>query len=162
MKFTKQIASFTLLLTILYILQWWALYYYFVNVPEYLANTGIKIKGLLLAITLMTTIYFFQKNLLQKDSSITVGGLLLLTIIMAGLAEILFQVVRLSTNPSTSFSDKIKEAFYALIISSIIISIMAFMTAFKLKYKRSVWNTIIFIVFIASVYLIRTYTHLLK
>ena len=161
MKISKAFIYFSLLLSALYVIQWWLLFYYFTNVPEYLPNTDIKTAGLLLAITILPTIYFFVKLLTKEQPSITLLQLTISGILLAIVTEVLFQIVRLSVS-SMQFNEKIIEGVNAVLFAAVIIGIISFMTAFQVKHPRSVWNTVFWILFFGLIYLLKQYTRVLQ
>lgn len=81
--------------------------------------------------------------------------------LLAFTTEVLFQAVRQSV-ATTSFAAKLTESMRAVLLTTVILAIISFMISYKLKHKNSVWNTVILIAFFAAVYLIKTYTFLLK
>lgn len=157
MKITKTFIYFSLLLTVLYILQWWLLFYFFENVPEYIPDTDIKVTGLLLALTILPVVYFFLKALIRKDTSLSILQLVGLGVLLAIVTEVLFQLVRQSF-ATISLHEKISESLDAIVIAAIGIGIISFITTFKLKYPKSVWNTVFWILFFVMIYVLKQYT----
>jgi hypothetical protein len=161
MKITKTFIYFSLLLTALYLIQWWLLFYYFTNVPKYIPDTPINIYGVILALTVLPVIYFFLKTALKKDPAATILQLTGLGTLLAIVTEILFQIVR-QTSAAISLSEKISETLYALSVATWIIGAISFMTAFKLKNPKSIWNTIFLVLFFAIIYLVKKYTSIIN
>jgi hypothetical protein len=159
-KITKTFIYFSLLLTALYLIQWWLLFYYFPNVPKYIPETNINIAGLVLAITILPVVYFFLKSIYQQQRSVNLIQLTSLGILLAIVTEILFQIVRQSL-ATISLTEKILESVKAVIIMAAVIGSISFITAFKLKHPKSVWNTIFWVLFFAIVYVLKEYTSVL-
>jgi len=159
-KVQKTFFYFSLLLTSLYIIQWWLLFYYFTNIPEYIPNTPIKVAGLLLIITVFTTIFFFQKTMLRLQPSANLIQLTGMGILLAIVTEILFQFVRQS-QATITLNEKLSESINAVVIMAVVIGLISFITAFKFKYPKSIWNTIFWILFFAILYILKEYTSIL-
>jgi hypothetical protein len=160
MKITRTFIYFSLLLTVLYIVQWWLLFYYFENVPEYIPDTDIRVTGLLLALTILPVVHFFLKALIRKDTHLSILQLVGLGVLLAIVTEVLFQLVRQSF-ATISLNEKISESLDAIVIAAIGIGIISFIIAFKLKHPKSIWNTIFWILFFVGIYFLRQYTSIL-
>ncbi|UOE49254.1 hypothetical protein MTO98_33205 [Mucilaginibacter sp. SMC90] len=118
------------------ILIWLLLAFYILNetdfVPEFIPYTPIKIGGLIFTFISITTIIFFEKEIIYRIPDLTITRLTFYSAGVWFITELIFQAIR----QLTFDENQLKSFLVAVIGMTIFNSIISFLTAFQLKTKR--------------------------
>lgn len=118
------------------------------DIPEYVPGTPISIPGALSVALLLTILILAQKQILKKDSGVSVPGLTLQGAIICFLAELPFQAFRWSVFEGYSLSERLQHLAVDVVVMTLMATIFSFFVAFQLKTKRT-WQMIGMIVVLA-------------
>jgi hypothetical protein len=132
----KIILVFSSALLIALLLQWGLIFFSPFDIPEYIPNTPINILGLLLLVTLLITLIFLNKKILQRDQSVSIGRLTLIGTFVCFLSETAFQLIRQPTLQATGI-ERFGFILEGIINVTILAAIMSFFIAFQMKTKRT-------------------------
>ncbi|WP_413670659.1 hypothetical protein ACEN9X_12380 [Mucilaginibacter sp. Mucisp86] len=118
-------------------LVWLLLAFYIINetsfVPEFIPYTPIKIRGLIFTFIHITTIIFFEKEVLHINPDLTISRLIFYSIGVWFIIESVYQAIR----QLTFDENRLHSFLVAVIAMTIFNSIISFLTAFQLKTKRT-------------------------
>ena len=153
----KIIAKFSggLLLALLF--QWWLLFFSPFNIPKYIPNTPINILGLLILLSILVTLIFLNKRIMQLNKSISVFHLVLIGTFVCFLAETIFQIVRQPTLQVETVGERIKYFLHGVIGVTALSVAISFFVAFQIKTKRTMLLLMFIGIFLALFQLIRPF-----
>ncbi|AYL98011.1 hypothetical protein [Mucilaginibacter celer] len=126
-------------------------------VPEVIPYTPIRPGGIIFAFIPISTIIFYEKEVLRTNADLTIGRLTFYAAGMWFVTQLCYQIFRQSTLPD----NRLHHFFVAMIAMTIFNSIISFLVAFQLKTKRTKrLMTFIAIIWILAVVLVKLFPNL--
>ncbi|TDO28803.1 hypothetical protein [Sediminibacterium goheungense] len=127
--------KYSLILLVLFILEWWLLNYSPL-LPENIPGTTVSVTGFLLAVTIIIIFIVAQKEFLKKNTRV---GVLKLTLLCSGIclvAELVFQSLRLFFVVDATEYDYIKYFILGTFGVTLFYSLLALVIAFIIKKRE--------------------------
>lgn len=130
---TILILKYAGILSGMFLILWWTIFFSSFNIPEFIPHTPIKIYGLFLCGFILTILIFSQKELLRKNETFSIGNLTLIGTAICFINEVVFQFILSFTNEI----DKLYYFFSGVISTTIFSALLSFLLAFQLKTRRT-------------------------
>lgn len=140
---------FSGILLIGFVFEYWLLYFSGLIIPEHIPYTPINIGGLLILISMLTTLIIFIKKLHRQNSSLSVFRMTLLGSIVCLIAEFIFQLIKLATNNYDALKDRVIESGAGVISITFFGAILSFFVAYQIRTRRTRILLLFIILFIA-------------
>ena len=146
----------SLLLSLLFFIEWWLVDVYGPLTPGYIPNTNINIEGSLILLIWIVVLTFYLRQLTRFDNSISIWKLTWLGTTVVSAAELLFQFSRTFLDSGTLINGTVGNFLRRMIILILLGATLSFFIAFQLKTRRTFILLIMIFTFMAIVYFIRT------
>lgn len=119
------------------LIKWWVFFFSPWDIPVHIPSTPLNIHGLALITTTVAIFIFFQRTLLKRLPGTAIWQLTFWSTLSFLLAEAVFQSIRVFTLTNTTTVEKAQFFLRGTFITSLFAAVMAFLTAFQLKTKKT-------------------------
>ena len=148
--------TFSGLLLIGLLLEWWLLYFSGLNIPGHILHTPINVGGLLLILLLSTILIVFIKKLSRQNNSLSILTLTLYGTIICFFAEFLFQLIKLLTENDNALKDRFIDLSIGVISITFFGGVLSFFVSYQIKTRRTGMLLLFIILFMAFLVFLRT------
>jgi hypothetical protein len=132
----KILFKYFLILLAGYLLNWWVFHLAPFKIPIFVLGK-IRLDGLFLMIIMVITAIFSQKEILLLNNETGIGQLTLYGFLIGFFAEMVFQLIYLSTSTSMSNTEKAYNFLRALVWLPLFATAIYFFVAFQFKTRRT-------------------------
>jgi cytochrome bd-type quinol oxidase subunit 2 len=138
------------------LIQWWLFYFSGLDIPWFIPNTPIDLRGLLLIVLLLIILITFIKSKNRHDISLSIVKLTLAGTLVCFVAELVFQFIKLLVNNDEPFNDRITDFYVGVLGITLFAAAISFLISFQIKTKKTGLLLLFIAAFLALIVLIRT------
>ncbi len=150
----NKIIKFSAILLAGLLIEWWLTHFSFLNLPENIPHTPIRIGGLILIGLLLTTMIIAHKQFLKINPDITILKLTIAGSLICLISETIFQILRQAIYDNT-LTDRIYYFALSTIGITIFGTVFSFFVAFQLKTNKTRHLVLFIVVFLVLINIVQ-------
>jgi hypothetical protein len=156
MTFSRLKITFTALLLLGLFFEWWLFYFSGLDIPWFIPNTPIDLRGLLLIILLLMVLVTFIKRTNRQGTSTSIGKLTLAGTLVCFIAEFIFQFIKLLVTNEEPIKARLVDFSIGIIGTTLFAAAISFFISFQIKAKRTGTLLLFIVAFLGFVVLLKT------
>ena len=156
MTFSRLKITFTALLLLGLLFEWWLFYFSGLDIPWFIPNTTIDLRGLLLIILLLMVLVTFIKRTNRQETSTSIVKLTLAGTLVCFIAEFIFQCIKLLVTNEEPIKARLVDFSIGIIGTTLFAAAISFFISFQIKTKRTGTLLLFIIAFLGFVVLLKT------